>query len=353
MRIIEASGSSYEVGFKIGTELKETVQQHAAAVEEYIEIENRWIGTDYLSRMIDKTKEFSEDYFQEIKGLSDGLEISFERVFAWNCRGDLRWPDDISPSLAFSLSEGCTSVMMPATDINPLTIAHNEDGAAEFSDICVWVSVKPEGKPGYESFMYPGMIAGHSMGANMAGIVQTINNIRVHDLKPGVPRHVICRAILDAENLQEVTDILKGSDRAAGFHHNIGSAKEGRLLSIEAPASGCSIVEVKDAPYTHANHLIHDSEKDKEQSITRSSHVRQTRADALRLGGALKSGDPTNILFDTEQGSEILRRPIDGGDDYGQTLATGLFEMSTSKLNIKLLNGSKDNLLLSRTLDIT
>ncbi len=352
MRVIEASGSAYEVGFQIGTSLKETVQNHAPTVEEYVEIENRWIGSKYLDRMIEKTKEFSDNYFQEIKGLSDGLEISFERVFAWNCRGDLRWPDDISPALAFSLSEGCTSVMMPTAANNPLTIAHNEDGAAEFSDICVWVSAKPDGKPGYESFMYPGMIAGHSMGANHAGIVQTINNIRVHDLQPGVPRHVVCRAVLDAENLQQVTDILKRADRASGFHHNIGSAKEGRLLSVEAPASGCSILEVEDAPYTHANHLIHEGEKHKDQSITHSSLVRQERADELRTEGILSNGDAAGILFDTKPGSEILRRPVDGGDDYGQTLATGIFEMTSNNLTINLYNGSKSDNILQREITL-
>ncbi len=352
MKIIEASGTPFEIGNQLGINTKDLVLTHAENSEEFVEIEKRWLGSAYVRQMMEAAKEFSEAYFDEIKGLANGLSIDFERVFLWNCRGDLRWPDDISPSLAYSLSEGCTSVMMPKSDTNATLIAHNEDGSEEFADICPWIKVKPDNAPGFESFMYPGLIAGHSMGANYAGIVQTINNIRVADLKPGVPRHIITRAVLDAENLDQVFDILKRTDRASGFHHNIGSAKEGRLISIEAPASGCSIQEITNAPYVHANHLIHESEKDKEQDITSSSTNRQIRAEELKNEGVLSDGDPTNILFDELESREILRTPKENGDDYGQTLATGIFEMHSDRIEIGLLDGARKSELLRSTLPL-
>ncbi|MBE7637535.1 peptidase C45 [Sneathiella sp. P13V-1] len=352
MKIIEASGSPFEIGKHLGSELKELVRTHAENSEEFVEIEKRWSGSAYIRKMMEAATAFSSSYMEEIRGLAEGLSIDFERVFLWNCRGDLRWPDDISPSLAYSLSEGCTSVMMRKGDNNATLIAHNEDGSEEFAGICPWIRVKPDDAPGFESFMYPGLVAGHSMGANAAGIVQTINNIRVADLKPGVPRHIITRAVLDAENLDQVFDIVKRADRASGFHHNIGCAKTGRLFSIEAPASGCSIEEITNTSYVHANHLIHESEKQKEQDITSSSTNRQIRAEELNNAGVLRDGDPTNILFDELEGREILRTPKENGDDYGQTLATGIFEMHPDRIEISLIDGAKRQELLNRTITL-
>ncbi|MBT6825473.1 MAG: peptidase C45, partial [Rhodospirillales bacterium] len=200
----------------------------------------------------------------------------------------------------------------------------------------------PDNGPGFESFLYPGMMAGHAMAANDAGIVQTINNIRVHDLKPGIPRHLICRAILDCTTMDEALTWLQREDRAGGFHHNLGSAKEGRLVSVEAPASGFSAKEISSRPSAHANHLIFDELKDIPQEISKSSSVRQPRADELLKQGALDDGGATRILFEALPEHEILREPDDSGDDYGKTLGTGIFEMNEDSLTISIHDGPKN-----------
>ena len=43
----------------------------------------------------------------------------------------------------------------------------------------------------------------------------------------------------------------------SGFHHSLGRAGDHRLLSVEAPASGCVVVEARE-PRVHANHLLHE-----------------------------------------------------------------------------------------------
>jgi Acyl-coenzyme A:6-aminopenicillanic acid acyl-transferase len=346
MKRIYASGDPYSIGQEIGREIADTVHRVTLDNEEFSDAENRWLGSDYIKQMKEEAQQFAPQYMLELEGMADGMQIDLERAFIWNCRGDLRWPDDISPALAFSLSEGCTSVILPEDDQKPAIIGHNEDGGAEFANNCFWVSVKPDNAPGYESFLYPGMLAGHSMGANYAGIVQTINNIRVHDLKPGIPRHFIARAILDCTSMEQVQSLLKRDDRASGFHHNIGSAKEGLLASIEAPASGCAVRHIADAPKSHANHLIYPELSELQQSITKSSKVRQTRSEKLLGQGALDNHDPSKVLFDKQKGSEILRRPTDGGDDYGQTLATGIFELTPETVKISVHDGPENRDML-------
>lgn len=287
LRVIKASGDAYSLGATIGKAIAETVEQVTIYNEECIATERQWAGTDYLNQLILAARREFPGYARELEGMADGMGVEFERAFLWNCRGDFPWPDNISPSMASDLSHGCTSLIITATDDQPAVIAHNEDGSSDYYGSCFWVSVNPDNAPGFESFLYPGMTPEHTMGANRAGIVQTINNIRVHDMKPGVPRHFICRAILDCTSLDEAFDLLGRNDRAAGFHHNLGSATEKRLASVEAPASGCTITEITDQPSAHANHLITPDQKDKPQAISQSSSVRQHRADELLNRGGL------------------------------------------------------------------
>ena len=339
LKLIEASGDAYSVGRMIGEAIADTVQRVTVNNVEFLDAERRWAGTNYLDQLMAAARREFPVYVRELEGMADGMGVAFERVFLWNCRGDINWPDDISPAIAVGLAEGCTTLIIPPIAGKPATIAHNEDGSGDYYGHCFWVSVMPDNEPGFESFLYPGMMPGHTMGANRAGIVQTINNMRVHDLKPGVPRHFICRAILGCTSMDDALDLLRRDDRASGFHHNLGSAREQRLVSAEAPASGCAIREITDKPSAHANHLVTSELKDTEQEVTRSSSVRQVRADGLLAEGALACGDPLSVLFDKVPGHEILRSPTDGGDDYGKTLGTGIFEMSTDGLSISIYDG--------------
>ncbi len=356
IKTISASGKPYDLGRIIGEATRAAVHRVSMRNEEQKATEQRWTGSSYVAQMTAAARQTFPQYIQEMEGMADGMGIAFERVFLWNCRGDLHWPDDISPAMAAGLTEGCTSLIIPASSNHPARIAHNEDGSQDYYDHCFWVSAKPDIGPGFESYLYPGMIAGHTMGASHAGIVQTINNIRVHDLKIGVPRHIICRAILDCTTMDQALDLLGRTDRASGFHHNLGSVLENRLASVEAPASGCLVREVTTdrtaAAIAHTNHLISAELRDTPQEISHSSRMRQGRADDLLGQGVLENQGPTGILFDTLAGHEIHRRPNDGGDDYGQTLGTGIFELGTDTLSITLHDGPDNRDILHRQIKL-
>ncbi len=326
---IEASGDAYAVGRAVGEATSAAIRLTAAADEEFTALERRWRGSAYVAQLLDAARAAFPRYVRELEGMAEGAETEFERLFVWNCRGDLGLPDAAADKEAAAAADGCTTVLLPAgEDGGAAVIGHNEDGAPAFHGHCFWVSARSEDGEDFESFLYPGMLAGHSFGVNSAGLVQTINNLRVGDLKPGVPRHFIARAVLDCATLGEATAVLQRSDRASGFHHNLGRAGEPGLLSVEAPAGGCHVRAVE-APRAHANHLIEAPFADLPQVVTESSKARQDKADKLLAEGACDGGDPTPVLFDrTDAGSgRSIHRRDDGGDDYGTTLATGVFRI--------------------------
>ncbi len=342
--IIEAHGDAEQRGTAIGKAVASSVHNAVITQPEFAEALELFQGSDYLKALHEAAESAYPEYMRELNAMADAIEIDAEKLFIWNCRGDLRFPPETAQSRLDSLTEGCTTVMAPQSKNDaPAIIAHNEDGNGGFMSHRYWLKAKPDNAPAFESFLYPGMLAGHSFGVNAAGLVQTINNIRPDDLKPGIPRHFVCRAIMASETLQQAVSHLQRTDRASGFHHAIGFPGMEAPASIEAPASGMVLRNVS-APQAHANHLVDDYFSKVEQVITASSQYRQTTVDKHLANG----GDPTkpeDVLFQhgSNGGLSVLRRPDDGGDDYGCTLATGVFKLFADRVEWTV-HGSPDDL---------
>lgn len=215
--------------------------------------------------------------------------MQLDDVFLWNCRGDV----------LFKSQDGCTSVALAHEDGRRIFVGHNEDGDPFLRGRCWIVDVQPEDADaaGFVSFYYPGSLPGHTFGVNRSGIVQTINNLRCVGEKAGiaggVPRMVLCRAVLDCRRLDAAVGVLRASPHAGGFHHLMSSAESRLLLSVEvAQGDYCSVVDVTGGQrrYGHANHVVHAAGERLPQIITESSRERQKRVDEIIDGWPI-SGD--------------------------------------------------------------
>jgi hypothetical protein len=254
----------------------------------------------------------------ELEGMAAGLGWPVEDVFLWNCRGEL----------VHSAPDGCTT--LAAVSGNARFIAHNEDGDPYLRERCFLVDVQPVGKPGFVSFYYPGSLPGHTFAANRAGLVQTINNLRIRTPAAGVPRMILARAVLDTRSLDEAIKLLNDSPRASGFHHTLGCVGDARLLSIEATVQRCSVVAGAQR-FGHANHLIHDGCDGEAQIVTDSSRDRQVRVDALlpALRTPVADDGLLRVLQDQAPTGLPVYRDDPRDPDDENTLATALFRIET------------------------
>jgi len=341
METIVARGDAFAVGQAIGRRGGPSVRDAAFQTSQF-KVLKRWLGSDRLKALKAAAMRAYPQYMREIEGIADGAGLTVDEIFLWNCRGDLH---DLDPTLD---DTGCTTVLLPG---KVATIGHNEDGAAELAGLCFLCDVEPDDGPGFTAFCYPGMLPGHAFGVNRLGLIQTINNVRPRDLTVGVPRHLICRAVLDCKNLDEAIAVLRRTDRASGFHHALGQAGDSRLLSVEAPASGCAVVEVK-GPLAHANHLVADDYRGLDQECQPSSVARQARADALIAAGPPADQDPFVILYDRANTDlPILRRGSEDGND-GYTLATTVFKIVSDAVDWTVSHGPDPGAVASGRIDI-
>jgi hypothetical protein len=258
-------GEPYDIGYRLG-ELARAVFADYMEQSSAWRAVRRWRGDPFVQQLREAAQTHCPALLVELDGMAAGLGWSAEEIFLWNCRGEL----------IHNAPDGCTT--LAAVEGNARFIAHNEDGDPFLRERCALVEVQPAGKPGFVSFYYPGSLPGHTFAANRAGLVQAINNLRIRVPASGVPRMILSRAVLDAASLDEALRILRDTPAASGFHHTLGCAGDGRLLSVEASARRCSVQTVSTIA-GHANHLIHPGCEAEAQIVTDSSRDRQARVE--------------------------------------------------------------------------
>ena len=322
LRTISASGDPYAIGRALGAAAAPALHDVAPALDWFQSLIREWSGTDRARALEAAARATLPQYVRELEGIADGADVPFDTLFLWNCLGDLPIPGDRPRGDC----GGSTTLLIPPSGTQPAVIAHNQDAGAQFHGLCHIADVRPDDAPGFVSFYVPGLLPGHTFAVNRAGLVHVVDDLRVGDERIGVPRNLVCRAVLDSEGLERAVACIRDSKRASGFHHALGYAGERRLLSVEAPASGCTVLEAA-APRAHANHPLDERFARIAQEAEASSLARQRRADMLLRGDAVDDRDPLRVLGDVGESLPIHRRERDAGES-AFTLATAVFRIS-------------------------
>lgn len=337
LKLLEAAGDPYQIGLALGRAAAGALRDTVPLIDRFRALRDNADALDGALDVLEKAaRNAFPDIMREVEGIADGSGMSFRDVWLWNCRGDFAGGGDQTRDML----AGCTTVLLPGTARRPAVVGHNEDDQAELDGSCFLARVVPDKGPAFLSFYSPGLLPGHTFAINDAGLVQTINHVRPYDQRPGVPRHVIARAVLAQTSIEGAVALLERGDRASGFHHNLGIRGERRLYSVEAPASGCAVEEVSARPRAHTNHLLCDQFADIEQELARSSRDRLQRAHALIDEIAPDARDPLPILQDTAGDGMPIYRKGQHREDPGFTLATAVFEIGSVGIDWRVYTDS-------------
>lgn len=314
---IEIAGPPQEIGLQLGRFGRDIAHRHLVRGHAWASV-LAFRADPRVAAMRELVEARFPTYWAELQGLALGLDLPFDDVFLWNCRGDL-W--------AFA-PDGCTTVQIPGEA--PL-LAHNEDGDPGFRGHCALAHVRPEGGTAFTSFVYPASIPGHTFAVTAAGLVQTVNNIRSRGVGTGLPRMVLGRALLDCPSIDAAIHLLKTSERAGAFHMTLGQRGDPRLVSVEFTHGQCSAITL-DRPQCHSNHLVHARMAGERQVITGSSGARQQRGDRLVAEGGETLRDPRTILWDKAVSPLPIYRAQPDDPDHENTLATAVFHVGTNSI---------------------
>ncbi|MGD8491571.1 MAG: C45 family autoproteolytic acyltransferase/hydrolase [Anaerolineae bacterium] len=268
MPLIQARGTHRQVGQQIGEQLAPRIRRVVARMEEQLPAGVSW------QEMLDKSRLFLApsrqvypQYVEELEGIAAGAGVSFERLFVSLC--EELWE---SP-LWKGGHRGCTDFAARgrATATGATLLAHTNDLAAEVEEDLAILQVQAGDAPEFLGVSVAGL--GYSAGYNAAGISLTGNQVSANDVRPGVPRLLVVRAILAARRLGEAMDACLLPRRASSYNNIIADAY-GEIYSLEGSATDCEPVYIDDDILAHANHYA-------------SVAMRRFEADRNDIGGSV------------------------------------------------------------------
>jgi isopenicillin-N N-acyltransferase-like protein len=237
----------------------------------------------------------------EMRGIADGADLAREDVLALNVRTEVMFA-----AVARAAARECTAlVALPeSTTAGHTLLAQNWDWKPEAADNLVVLEARPDSGPSFVTVVEAGLLA--KTGLNSSGI-GLVTNALVSDEdrgEPGVPYHVILRAILESNRVSQTLVAITSHRRASSANYVIAH-RDGEAVNVEAAPGDYARVFI-DFPqagvYSHTNHFVcpRSDLKDVELWNGPGSLLRRRRAERLleERQGALDVAGVEEVLSD-------------------------------------------------------
>ena len=280
LKLVEVFGSHRQIGQQIGESCTDQVTHGVEVARNLLEsvsgkLKLTWEGACFQSRKyLHFAQEYYPQYVEELVGIAEAAGVNFEDVMVANTIEELT--DD-----ALHL-EKCTSmaVNQERTLSGHVLLAHNEDWEKKDEDVVYLVSARPEDEQPFLAITYGALLP--NVGFNSAGIGQACDSVYPNDIRIGIPRLFVSRAVLGMSTLTDSIRAVQVAQRAAGYNHLIAH-ESGELYNIEASAQQVAYLYSKDGYLVHTNHYqtpnMQEIEVDPQGLV--SSRMRCFRAERL------------------------------------------------------------------------
>lgn len=253
MKLLKLKGSSYEIGFDHGRKAKKEIRNFIGVLLDHagqsIPALTKEKALSRARLYVPFIKAYAPHLAEEIEGIGDGAGISRDEAYLLQLRAEFT---QVSPEGG----EDCTSFAVPKsmTEDGNIFVGQNLDLSAIYKDFGVMLHITPEQGPAILCYSQVGSLA--HMGINSAGLGWVTNALFSSGWRPGVPRSVLYRLILEKENVPEAVSVVTNAERASSCNYLI-SHKSGEIRNIEATPDHYGMINMQDTVMVHTNHFLH------------------------------------------------------------------------------------------------
>jgi isopenicillin-N N-acyltransferase-like protein len=339
--IIDVAGTPGERGRQYGAAARAQVARSLANYEHlFAACGVKWQEVRRRSRAYDGIiREFDADLHAELCGIAAGAERDVEEILALNSRTELLPRVFLDPGhAALDFGECSALAIAPAASATASALlAQNWDWLGNQRDALVVLRSRGKDGTSFLTLTEGGMLA--KIGCNDRGFGICLNVLRSRDdgLVPGVPVHVLLRALLDcgsvAEALERVRDL-----RFAASSNILCADAAGARASIELAPTGARVLRGEGAVLCHTNHFLAPEAAVHAVMPAPSSIPRLDRLHALTAGASrLAVADIQRILSDESAGFRSRSRHPDPASPplaRFETVASVVMELSTSVMHV-------------------
>ncbi len=245
--VIVASGTYHEVGLQIGSQCKTQIQNMLSHLRTSPPPNKTWEQTIAQSKIfLAHSRAIYPHYIDELEGIAKGADVSFDEIFVSMC--EELWEGG-------AWIKGCTDMAARgrATLDGTTLIAHTNDLSENAEDDLVILKIQADAEPEFIGISSGGV--GISAGFNAAKISLTGNQLDSNDVRPGVPRLLVVRAILGSRHLSEAMDQCLLPQRASSYNNVIANGT-GEVYCMEGSATDLEAIYIEGDVMAHANHYV-------------------------------------------------------------------------------------------------
>jgi isopenicillin-N N-acyltransferase-like protein len=244
--VVEVRGTHREVGRQIGEAMRPQLERMIARLRQELPAGITWEAMSRQGRLyLAHSQAAYPQFVAELEGIAEGAGLPFAEVFLEMC-------EELWERPAW---RGCTDMVARgrATADGSTLVAHTNDLDPQVEQDLVVLRVQAEDEPEFLGVSVGGL--GYSAGFNAAGISMTGNEVASNDIRPGVPRLLIVRAILAATRLEEALGACLLPQRASSYNNIVADA-HGEVYSMEGSATDCEPIYIEGDILAHANHYV-------------------------------------------------------------------------------------------------
>jgi len=334
-RIVEASGSHYDMGLKLGERCKDLAQ----SMIEDMKVRVKAAGSTWDSAISKAHKhlpfaeEFDPAYLDWIHGYAEGSGFKFDDLFAYFCQ-------EAGGGL-------CTDIAVnnDVTSDRSVLSAHTEDWYPIDEKHLVLVHGKPKGEPAFLAMTLGGFQI--DCGLNSAGISVTQNSLYQSDVRIGVPKEFVARKILASNAIGDAIRAALPDKRGSSYNNNLCHSS-GEIYSLEGSATDFCALYAQEGYLVHTNHYLSEKMAKYEAAFQKASEkspgggadsiIRYNRALKLlkRELGKVTVDFLANILSDHVNHPNSICRHINESDPPLQQCKT-IFSIIMDVTHLKVL----------------
>ena len=261
---VRVEGTSYQRGRQYGTKAGARVR---LSVQAYQQAFAHFAGWDWATARFEAPiGKFGPGYLQEMRGIADGAGLDLTDVLAINVRTEVMYSAKARNAPRAMLSaekqapaECSAFAQVPGPgQAGSTIIGQNWDWLLHAARTLVVLEVRQPDSPDFVTVVEAGLLAKTGMNAAGLGLVTNALVTDADTGEPGLPYHVLLRAVLDCGTVTEALQVLQAGLRSSSANYLIAHAS-GAALDIEAtPGDFTRLYPLfpEDGVLLHTNHFL-------------------------------------------------------------------------------------------------
>lgn len=297
--VVSVRGNSYELGRQHGEQARPLIEGYLCLIEHLTGLPRDALCRSAM-RFVPCMKALSPAFVEEISGLADGAQLSFEEAVLCQVRSEAGNGSKEGGCTAFALTGSATT--------GGRTLAgQNQDLRPEYAEVAIVLRIEPtDGRPRAVMVTFAGQL-GYA-GMNEHGVSSFHNALYDFQWKLALPHYPLKRMILEQQTVEDCVQLYR-DHQVCSAGNVVLCDGDGRIADIEVRPDDIAIyTDEHPNAFLHTNHYVTpqfasletntllDScpRLDRIRSLVRE-HWGQITVDTLKRILADHAGDPAGI----------------------------------------------------------